>query len=671
MKRVVSPAPDQAESAGAIRLGDCVLDLGAQRLLKGDTAVPLDPKAIGVLLHLAEAAPNFVSAEALLARTWQGTFVGDNALQQVIHRLRGAFGDTARSPRFIETLHRRGYRLLVTPDPAGPEQRTSAPAGPLARTGPVTLAILPFADRSEGTIDPYLSDGLTLALHDQLSKIAAIHKINCGALDLACSTAADPRAVCAELHAQCILQGTVSRMREQVAAAVQLIDAATSEQIWEATFDRSASEILELYCDIALAVAQGLGVRIEAKELVALRSVGTRDPAAHRLLQRATRYIPTSAMENRIAIELLESALDLDPGYANARALLAWYYGWSACSGGVHSLAAARAHAEQAVRTDGSSAWARFALASVLNLEARHFAALIELRHAVELDPSHSFALQDLSFGLNHMGHPDEALEIAIRNLRIDPNRALAHYHLAVPLLTLCEYERARLVLERALRRCLSLDDDPVRYRCEALLMLIDLLTASPRAALERAQALLETARTRRIHELAIAALDTELLLLGSDQVREELEHWYQAVPESPSMIAATQHTLMTRLAFALWQAGERARASELFSRMTDHNQKALAAGKGSPFRLLEVAAAYAVQGDTDAAIDWLEQACDAGYLQHRPIRLDPMFAGLRSDKRYEHIMVRMATTIERMHSAVEGAGLLNELDALIERDKL
>jgi DNA-binding winged helix-turn-helix (wHTH) protein len=59
------------------------LDVGAQRLTHGDEVHLLDPKAMGVLLHLAEAAPDYVSFEALLARTCRGR-VGDNALYQVI-----------------------------------------------------------------------------------------------------------------------------------------------------------------------------------------------------------------------------------------------------------------------------------------------------------------------------------------------------------------------------------------------------------------------------------------------------------------------------------------------------------------------------------------------------------------------------------------------------------
>src|SRR5690606_18642573 len=75
----------------------------------------LDPKELAVLLLLAERAPGAVSTDELLDHVWPGVVVGDNVVHQVITRLRRALGDDARRPRYIETLRKRGYRLLVIP----------------------------------------------------------------------------------------------------------------------------------------------------------------------------------------------------------------------------------------------------------------------------------------------------------------------------------------------------------------------------------------------------------------------------------------------------------------------------------------------------------------------------------------------------------------------------
>ena len=106
-----------AANTAAIRIGDWLLDVGTQQLSRGGESHALDPKTQSVLLHLVDRAPEVVSREGLLDRTWRDTVVGDNVLDQAIAHLRKAFGDNARHPEYIETLHRRGYRLVadVTP----------------------------------------------------------------------------------------------------------------------------------------------------------------------------------------------------------------------------------------------------------------------------------------------------------------------------------------------------------------------------------------------------------------------------------------------------------------------------------------------------------------------------------------------------------------------------
>lgn len=95
-------------------LGDWRLDVGTQRLRRGNEERTLDPKALSVLLHLIDRVPEVVERDALIARTWPDVVVGDNVLDQAIAQLRRAFGDDARNPRYIETLPRRGYRLIPT-----------------------------------------------------------------------------------------------------------------------------------------------------------------------------------------------------------------------------------------------------------------------------------------------------------------------------------------------------------------------------------------------------------------------------------------------------------------------------------------------------------------------------------------------------------------------------
>ena len=111
------------DAADWLPVGDWSLDLDAQTLHRGPDARRLDAKDVAVLLHLVELAPQLVTTDALLNRSWPGVVVGDNVVHRVIARLRKALGDDAREPLYIETRPRQGYRFIGveagTPSDAG------------------------------------------------------------------------------------------------------------------------------------------------------------------------------------------------------------------------------------------------------------------------------------------------------------------------------------------------------------------------------------------------------------------------------------------------------------------------------------------------------------------------------------------------------------------------
>jgi DNA-binding winged helix-turn-helix (wHTH) protein/Flp pilus assembly protein TadD len=95
------------------RFGPFEIDAGAYRLMREGAAVPLSPKLVELLLHLVASAGNLVTKEALFAAVWPDVVVTDNALTQAVSDLRQALGDNAASPRFIQTVARRGYRFIA------------------------------------------------------------------------------------------------------------------------------------------------------------------------------------------------------------------------------------------------------------------------------------------------------------------------------------------------------------------------------------------------------------------------------------------------------------------------------------------------------------------------------------------------------------------------------
>src|SRR5712671_4916141 len=103
-------------------------DARTGQLWRDGREVKLTPRAAAVLHLLAERAESLVTKQELLDRVWGGMAVGDDALTSCIQELRGALGDDARRPRFIETRHRRGYRLMVPAKAVADKNDAAEPA---------------------------------------------------------------------------------------------------------------------------------------------------------------------------------------------------------------------------------------------------------------------------------------------------------------------------------------------------------------------------------------------------------------------------------------------------------------------------------------------------------------------------------------------------------------
>jgi pimeloyl-ACP methyl ester carboxylesterase/DNA-binding winged helix-turn-helix (wHTH) protein/class 3 adenylate cyclase len=126
------------------------LDLGSGRLSGDAGPIAIAPKALAVLEYLAARPGQLVSKDELLGAIWPGVFLGDSALKVCVSEIRRALGDDAKSPRIIETAHRRGYRFIapvtdsppVTASPAGSSHLPAPAVLPVhyARSGDVNIA---------------------------------------------------------------------------------------------------------------------------------------------------------------------------------------------------------------------------------------------------------------------------------------------------------------------------------------------------------------------------------------------------------------------------------------------------------------------------------------------------------------------------------------------------
>ncbi|MDA8017396.1 MAG: winged helix-turn-helix domain-containing protein [Thermoanaerobaculia bacterium] len=137
------------------RFGEWTFNSRWVQLSRGDDVADVEPKALNLLQVLIEERGRLVSKEELLERVWDGAYVSDNALTRAAARLRNALGDQARSPRFVQTVHGKGYRFIaeVAERPACESAHSPTTESPQAAVNsPVPLsplaAELPLASES-------------------------------------------------------------------------------------------------------------------------------------------------------------------------------------------------------------------------------------------------------------------------------------------------------------------------------------------------------------------------------------------------------------------------------------------------------------------------------------------------------------------------------------------
>jgi cholera toxin transcriptional activator len=152
--------PEESPSAGRVRFGVFELDCRSGELRKAGVRIGLQEQALQVLTLPLERPGDLVTRDELRQRLWPTGTSGDfdHGLNAVVNRLRDALGDSADSPRFIETLPRRGYRFIAPIEPGRKVSPAVTPAAPVSATQ--APAGSPSVPRPAGRILAALAFGL-------------------------------------------------------------------------------------------------------------------------------------------------------------------------------------------------------------------------------------------------------------------------------------------------------------------------------------------------------------------------------------------------------------------------------------------------------------------------------------------------------------------------------
>lgn len=465
------------------QVGTCLVRPETGEIIRDGETLHLEPKSMAVLAYLIERRGEVVSRDELLDAVWPGVHVSDESLTAGIIKVRRALGDDARHPSYVETIPKRGYRLvadvqpLVPSDPAAIQPRKVKPRWRVAVTAALSVALVvviafifanrtpdetgvqaqratsaviavtPFTNASGDPAQSYLAQGISDTI---LTDLAQVSDLSVRHFDASNSGAAQGRY---------ILEGSVLREDDVIRITTRLLDAADGKVILALRFDRPFADLLTVQDEIRDTLLVKLERTVSAAEKTRMARGYTDNVAAYDLFLQAQRDLLVRTRETNLeARALFRQAISLDPGFARAYGGLALTYAaahrndWD--EGDSTSLDSAVSYAKTALEISPDLPQQHWVIGYVRTQQRRYDEALDELHAAMSLDPEFADAFA-LSGGIEtYRGNFASSVPLLREAMRLNP--AAGHLYfllLARAYYFMDEFEQAEINLDEALAR--------------------------------------------------------------------------------------------------------------------------------------------------------------------------------------------------------------------------
>jgi TolB-like protein/thioredoxin-like negative regulator of GroEL len=450
------------------RLGEFQVDPGALRINGPGHSVKIEFKVMQLLLMLAGQPRQVVSRRDLETTVWAGRVVSDDAVTNAIAKLRRAFGDSARSPRFIETVPKSGYRLLLLPEPlvANPTAARSPippwllvgtgilavtvlvamligrpfkdpaprslPAEPRVVESRATVAVVPFENPVDDPSQAAFVAGLTRDLITDLSAQDGLTVLSARATFHLDPDAPDLHQAVRDLGVAYLVRGSLARLNGQLALEVLLIETASGRTLWSNTLRAPDAGVFDIQREVAQTIATVLAGRLSAGfEFTARRGVTHTLGAYEAFLQGLSAYLRVTRDDNETARMHFARATELDPGFARAYGGLALTWarevmdGWAADP--AQALGEAASYIGVAEAIDPDLPQVHFVKGMIALFRGQHLVAAEAVQRATTLDPNYADAYALLAWILHYGGRPDVALDALQEALRLNPLSSAAY----------------------------------------------------------------------------------------------------------------------------------------------------------------------------------------------------------------------------------------------------
>ncbi|HEY6806525.1 MAG TPA: winged helix-turn-helix domain-containing protein [Pyrinomonadaceae bacterium] len=626
-------------------------------LLREGEPVPLTPKVFDILITLVEHRGQVVEKDDLMKRVWPTTFVEEGNLTQNVSLLRKALGESAGGTQFIETVPRRGYRFVAqlnaanggtngVAQPAAAEvlpvavdnsnghivstEETEVPpkaiseppsssfisrfaqvkqsriatiataglvviaftalivyftgrskAGDLGSNAIQSIAVLPFVDEAGDADSEYINDKIAESLINSLSKIPQLRVVPRSVVAGYKGKQIDPRQVGKDLNVRAVVTGRMRKHGDIISIQADLIDLDNVAQLWGQNYEHKLSDVILVQEDISRDIFENLRLKLNVEEKKQLE--------AYRLyLKGRNSWNKRTSDDVQQAIDFFNQAIAIDPNYASAYAGLADCYNMLVVYGRLQpkeGFPKAKEAAMKALEIDENQAEAHSSLGFIdFRWDWDRAQTEREFQTAIKLKPGYAPAHQWYSSYLVAVERFDEAIAEAKRTEELEPLSFVASSHLGW-----IYYLSGKNDL--AIEQCKKiLDLDPSSFPARRYLGL--------------------AYEGKGMYAEAIHEFQTGVKISGSPLMLALLGHAYAASGKK----AEAQRTL----------AGLQQLQSQRYV---------------SPYT---VAAIYTGLGDQEQAFKWLEKAVEERDIWLMNLKVDPVFAKLRSNPKFTDLLARI-----------------------------
>ena len=384
---------DSNAALSSFLIDDVRADANANLLIGPHGEVRLEPRVMEILCQLADSSGDVVLREQMLDE-----YGSDEGITRAISILRKSFKKVSGDVKFIETIPKRGYRLLVSAVHDN-EPRDFSISAIEDHKYVASLAVLPFTDLSEDQDQGYFSDGVTQEIMNALANLYFLKVCGRSSSFAFKGSNASISHIAKTLNVTHVLEGSVRKYGERLRISVQLVEAPLDNQIASRTFDGTLEEIFDLQGKIASEIQQTLQNLFNVQDTGESKSFRSANQLTdcklaynEFLIGRHLMYELSGQRTIPRAIQAYQNAIDQDPNFASAWAHLAianfTLPEYSTTENWREHIQSARTQTEHALSLDPNVAWSHRALAGILSYDLKFDQAIHEYREALRLEPN-------------------------------------------------------------------------------------------------------------------------------------------------------------------------------------------------------------------------------------------------------------------------------------------